>query len=122
MTTQEIATRLVELCRAWDYDNVYKELYSPDIISVWPKWSPEEEPVVWLDWLAEKGKRWSEMMEEFLWWRVSDPLVAWNFITLTMWFEAIYKWQTESKKEEEVCVYEVKEWKIIKEIFFYDVE
>jgi hypothetical protein len=34
MTTQEIADRLVELCRAGDYDTCYDELFSDDVITV----------------------------------------------------------------------------------------
>lgn len=120
MTTQQIADRLVELCRKGEYDTVYQELYSPDIISVWPEGSPEATPVQWLPALAEKGKQWNDMMEKMVSSWMSDPLVAGNYITLTMGFECIYKWQTESSKSDEVCVYQVKDGKIIKEMFFYD--
>jgi hypothetical protein len=122
MTTQEIADRLVELCRAWDYDTAYKELYSPDITSVWPKWSPEETMVKGLNALAEKGKKWNDMMEKFIDGWMSDPLVAWSYITLTMRFTCIYKWSTEETTENEICLYQVKDGKIISEQFFYDVE
>lgn len=61
-------------------------------------------------------------MEKFIDGRVSDPLVAWNFITLTMGFKCIYKGQTEESISNEVCVYQVKDGKIISEEFFYDVE
>ena len=119
MTTQEIANRLVELCRSGDYETCHKELYSPEIISVGPVWSPEENPVQWFDALAEKAKAWHEQMEKFISGWVSDPLVAWRFITLTMWFEYQWKWSSEISKDEEVCVYQVKDGKIVKEMFFY---
>jgi len=122
MTTQEIANRLVELCRAGEYDTCYAELFSPDIVTVWPKWSPEETPTVWMEALQEKWKKWHEMMEKFIAWWVSDPLVAGDFFTLTMWFECVYKGKTESSKEEEVVVYEVSNGKIVKERYFYGVK
>lgn len=121
MNTQDLANRLVELCRVGDYKTAYAELYSPDIISVWPKWSPEEVPCIGIDNVLKKSEQWSKNMEQFLWWRTSDPLVAGNFITLTMWFKCIYTWNTEVSKEEEVCVYEVADGKIIREWFFYSV-
>jgi len=34
MTTQEIATKLVDLCRKGDFETVYRELYSPDCVSI----------------------------------------------------------------------------------------
>ena len=38
-----------------------------------------------------------------------------------MGFEAIYKGQTEARKEEELIVYTVRDGKIVKEEYFYDV-
>ena len=36
MTTQEVATRLVQLCRAGKFMEAHQELYSPNIVSVEP--------------------------------------------------------------------------------------
>ncbi len=60
-------------------------------------------------------------MEQFLGWWVGDPIVVGNHIALAMGFEAIYKGQTEARKEEELIVYTVRDGKIVKEEYFYDV-
>lgn len=120
MTTQEIADKLVAYCRAGDYDGAYAELFSDEIISIEPEGSPGG-TVQGKAALMEKGKKWAEMMETFIWGFCDDPIVADRFFAVRMWFEAIYKGETEAKKEEELALYEVKDGKVIKEQFFYTV-
>lgn len=121
MTTQQIADRLVQLCRKGDYDTVYQELFDKDVVSVWPAWSPEATPTQGLDELIAKGAKWQDMMEEFKWGWTGDPIIAGNHFAVAMGFECIYKWQTTSSKEEELVVYTIRDAKIIKEEYFYDV-
>ena len=40
MTTQEVADRLVELCRQGEFVQAVQELYSDDIVSIEPEGSP----------------------------------------------------------------------------------
>ena len=122
MTTQEIATKLVELCRAGDYHTCYAELFSEDVVTVGPKWSPEEEPTLGMAALKAKWAKWHDMMEEFLGWWTSDPVVAEDCFSVAMWFTCIYKGQTEKSEESEIVVYEVKDSKIVKETYFYAVK
>ena len=42
MNTQEVANALVKYCREGNYEQVYKELYSPNIVSIEPKGAPVE--------------------------------------------------------------------------------
>lgn len=41
MTTTEIASRLVELCRSGQYETAHKTLYAKDAISIEQQASPE---------------------------------------------------------------------------------
>lgn len=120
MKTQEIADRLVVLCRQGEYETAYRELYHPDIISIEAAGTDQEKRVQGMDAIAKKGEQRNDMMEEFISGWVSDPLVAGDYITMTMWFTCVYTWQTEQSQESEVCVYQVHDGKIIKEMFFYD--
>jgi hypothetical protein len=43
MSTQQIAERLVELCRIPDYETAQKELFADDAVSIEPYASPEFE-------------------------------------------------------------------------------
>ncbi len=117
MTTQEIANRLVDLCRRGDYETVYNELFHPEAEAVEPPQSPMPD-VRGVDAIREKGRQFNEMTQEVHDGYVSDPLVAGNFITLTMGMDVTYK-DGNREKMDEVVVYEVKEGKIVKEQFFY---
>ncbi len=119
MSTQEIANRLVELCRAGDYETCYKELFDPNVWSIEPEGALGGK-VQGLEAIAEKGKRWNEMMEEFHGSSVGDPIVSGNHFACTMMMEATFK-EVGREKMEEICVYEVQNGKIVKEQFFYNV-
>ncbi len=117
MTTQEIANKLVEYCRSGDYENCYKELYSSDCISLEPPGAMIER-AEGLEAMAEKGKKWNESMEEFHGSSVGEPIVAGNHFSIPMMVDATFK-NRGRQKTEEICVYEVKDGRIIKEQFFY---
>lgn len=119
MTTQEVANRLVELCNAGDYETCYKELYSPQCVSIEPKGAMMER-CEGLEAMAEKGKAWNEMMEEFHGSAIGEPIVADNHFSLTMMMDATFKGKGREKMNE-LCVYEVKDGKVVKEQFFYNV-
>ena len=60
------------------------------------------------------------MVENFHGGEVSDPVVTGNWFALTMTLDATFKGRGRTKMEE-VCVYQVRNGKIVKEQFFYDV-
>lgn len=117
MNTQEVANRLVELCRSGQFEQCYQELYSPDVWSIEPAGNPMEK-VQGLDGIKAKGETWNSMMEEFHGSAVGDPIVSGNHFSCTMMYDATFK---EGGRQEmnEICVYEVKDGKIVKEQFFY---
>lgn len=117
MTTQEIATRLVDLCRKGDYKTVYEELYSPNCVSIEPKSAPME-VCEGLEAMAAKGKAWNESILEFHASSVGDPIVSGNHFCMPMMMDATFK-EVGREKMDELCVYEVKDGKIVKEQFFY---
>lgn len=119
MTTQAIADRLVELCRVGDYPTVYKELFHEDVLSIEPEGMPDNVSKG-MDAIYEKGKKWNAMMEEFHGSSISEPIVAGNFFTLRMEWDATFK-ERGRVKDEEICLYEVKDGKIIREQFFYSL-
>ncbi len=116
MSTQEIANRLVELCRKGEYDTCYAELFSPEIQSV----EADGATVQGFDALKKKGEEWNASMEEFMGSEIGDPIVSGNFFSLPMSFTAKFKGAPSPTKMEEICVYQVKDGKIVKEQFFYD--
>ncbi len=119
MTTQEIATRLVDLCRKGDYKTIYSELYAPHCVSIEPK-GAQMERCEGLEAMAEKGKKWNESIEEFHGSSVGDPIVGDNHFCMTMMMDATFK-GIGREKMNELCMYEVKDGKIVKEQFFYNL-
>ena len=118
MTTQEIADRLVDLCRKGEYETCYQELYSPEIVSIEPEHAPGPSIVHGLEGIAEKGKKWKEMTEEFHGSSVGDPIVSGNHFSCAMMVDVTFKGQGRMKMEE-ICVYTVKDGKVVSEQFFY---
>lgn len=117
MTTQEVANRLVELCRMGQYETAQDELFADDAVSIEPDKAPVKE-VRGLEAIKEKGKIFQSMLEEMHSGSVSDPLVAGNHIALTMHMDVTMKGRGRTMMEE-VCVYEVKDGKIVLEQFFF---
>ncbi len=119
MTTQEIANRLVELCRQGQYDQAYDELFADTAVAIEPDGAPAPR-VEGIDGLRAKSAQFAEMMEEYYVNEVSDPVVAENFFAIRMSIDAKMKDQPRSAMEE-ICLYEVKDGKIVREQFFYTV-
>ncbi len=118
MTTQEVANRLVELCREGKYEQAIKELYSPDIVSVEAEGAPNR-IVKGLEAIAEKGAKFESMLEKVNSSFISDPIVAENFFSCTMLMNVQMKGVPVAVDMDEICVYNVNDGKIVKEQFFY---
>ncbi|MEP0984071.1 nuclear transport factor 2 family protein [Ekhidna sp.] len=118
MTTQEVANRLVELCREGKFEQVFQELYSPEIVSIEPEGAPWG-TVQGFEAIANKGKEWNEMVTEFHSSEISEPIVAENFFSITMKSKVTMKGMDQPINMDEVCLYEVNNGKVVKEQFFY---
>jgi hypothetical protein len=118
MTTQQIADRLVQLCRKGDFEKAQKELFAEEAISIEQQATPGfEKETKGLAAILEKGKQFGTMVEETHSVSISDPIVAGNAIALSLNLDATMKGSGRSTMSE-VCVYEVKGGKIISEQFF----
>lgn len=118
MSTQQIADRLAELCNKGDFEQTQKELFAEDAVSIEPEESQGfEKETKGLDAILEKGKKFASMVEETHSCKVFDPLVAGNVIALALDMDVTMKGQERSNMAE-LCVYNVKDGKIISEQFF----
>ena len=118
MTTKEIAKRLKKLCDKGDWEGAHKELYAKNAVSIEPQASPGfEKEVHGLDAIIEKGKKWQSMVSEVHEIEVSEPMVAGNTFAVTMRMDMTMKDKKRSDMTE-LCVYHVKDGKIISEQFF----
>lgn len=121
MTTQDVANRLVTLCREGKNDQAVKELYAPDIISIEPEGMPNR-IVKGLAGIAEKGAKFQASIEKINTSVISDPIVAENYFSCSMLMNVNMKGAPVAIDMDEVCVYNVDNGKIVKEEFFYTVQ
>lgn len=120
MNTQQIADRLIELCRRGEFSRALEELYAQDAISLEPEGAPTGPlgNVRGLDAIRKKGKAFDETYEEIHAVTVSEPLIAGDFFSVVMGMDVTWK-QGGRRSMEEICVYRVRDGKIVLEQFFY---
>jgi ketosteroid isomerase-like protein len=119
MSTQEVANKLVELCRQGQNMQAMETLYAENIESFEQPGAPNEH-LRGLDAVKQKSQQWYENVEEFHGAEVSDPVVAGNHFSVAMKNDITFKKEGRMAIEE-VCVYEVKDGKIVRERFFYNM-
>lgn len=120
MTTEQIANRLVELCREGNYEKAHKELYHQNASSIEPELFPNNK-VQGMEAITQKGQEWANNLEEMHFSEVSEPIIAGNYFSCIIGFDATFKDRGRSK-EEELAVYKVENGKITEERFFYSME
>lgn len=118
MTTPQIATRLVEFCRQGEFETAQKELFANDVVSIEPQASQDfAKETKGLPAIIEKGHKFESMTEKVYGITASEPLVTGNVIAFTLGMDMAMKGAPRSKMEE-LCLYQVKDGKIISEQFF----
>lgn len=117
-STQQVANRLVELGRKGQIAEIHKELFSEDIVSTEPM---GDNPVVkGLAAVLEKGKKFESMLEEVHGSELTEPIVVGNWFSIGWSFDATMKGQGRQNMQE-ICVYQVKDGKIVSEQFFFSM-
>ncbi len=117
MPTEQIAARLVELCRQGEFETAQTELFADDAVSIEPYASPDfEKETKGLSAIIEKGHHFDSMVEEMHGGDVSDPMIAGNSFAVVMSMDMTMKGK-ERMNMKELCVYEVKQGKIVSESF-----
>lgn len=122
MTTEEVAKRVVELCRKQAWKEAVDTLYAEDIVSVEARGMDGASPEMkGIDAVRGKVDWWTNTMEVHDS-KVSGPFVAHDRFVVQFDIDVTDK---ESKKRfqmSEVGVYTVKEGKIVREEFLPKVE
>lgn len=118
METKEIAIRLAELCRQGEFETAQKELYADDVISIEPQATPDfSKETKGKEQVLAKIRKFMDKVEAMYGNEVSEPLVAGNAIAFTLAMDITMKGQKRMMMPE-ICVYEVKDGKVISEQFF----
>lgn len=117
MKTKEIADKLVAHCRQAKWEAAQRELYADHAVSIEPYATPNfEKETKGLPAILEKGKKFDAMIETMHALAVSEPLAADNSFAVTMSMDVTMKGQGRMKMTE-LCVYHVKDGKIVSEQF-----
>ncbi len=118
MTTEQIAVRLAEYCRHEQFSEAQSELYADEAVSIEPFDTPGFDlETRGLPALKEKDTKFSAMVESRYGTTVSEPLIAGNAFSFVLTMDIKMKGRDRGQFKE-LCVYTVKEGKIISEQFF----
>jgi hypothetical protein len=117
MTTKEIANRLRELCLAGEFEKAQNELFAENAVSIEPYAAQGfEKETKGLPGIRKKAELWNSMVVEYHGSEISEPIVAVNSFAVSMSMDVTMKERGRSMMSE-ICVYKVKDGKIISEEF-----
>ncbi len=118
MTTQEIASRLYELCQQGKFNDAQSELYSTDATSTEKNMTGEKVTVSGMDAIIDKGKQFQSMIEEYHGSYTNEPKVFGKHIFMEMGMDVTMKGMGRMDMKE-MCHYVVENDKIVSEEFSY---
>ena len=117
MTTEQIAKRLAELCSQGQFETAQRELFADDAVSIEAFETPDfPKETKGLEAIIAKGHHFNSMVEEMHGGTVSEPIIAGNSFALMMSMDMTMKGR-ERGNMSELCLYQVKDGKIVSESF-----
>lgn len=117
MTTQEVANRLIELCRKGQILESQQELFADNVTSHEPVHTPNH-TTIGKEAVMAKGRQFVSMIEERHSGSFEDPIVAGNYFSFVCKLDATLKDRGRINWDE-ICVFGVKDGKVVSEQFFY---
>jgi hypothetical protein len=118
MTTKEVATLLVDMCRKGQVEEAKEKLFAENIISIEPGEGVLPKETKGMDAIRKKAELFISLVENFYGSTISDPLVAGDYFCIT-WVSDLQMKGEDRKTNSELCVYKTRGGKVISEEFFY---
>ena len=120
MTTEQVAKRYYELIQQHQYEQIQNELYTPNAISIEPK-NDSNLPLVveGIEALRQKEGLFFSQVDQMFGSYMSETVVSTFFFSMMTGMDVKMKGK-QRKKKEQICVFEVRDGRIVKEQFFYD--
>lgn len=118
MTTTEIANRLVSMCRDGKIEEAKEELFAANIKSIEPREGLLPKEIQGMQAIRDKAQLFISHVENFFGQKISEPVIAGDFFAVS-WETDLQMKGEERKTNSELCLYHVKDGKIISEQFFY---
>ena len=119
MTTQEIADKLVDYCRTEKYHEAY-DLYAEDAVSIEMPGMGENQITKGKKNILKGFEEWQASIKEVHGGSVGDPVVMGNHFCVPMSSDCTFEPMGRMKMEE-LCMYEVKDGKIQRAQYFYEM-
>jgi len=118
MTTKEVADKLVNMCREGKVEEAKLELFTEDTLSIEPTEGLLPKETKGLKAIQKKAELFISMVEQFYGDTITDPVVAGDYFSVG-WLSDIKMKGQERQAMNEICLYKVKDGKIVSEQFFY---
>lgn len=118
MTTKEVADLLVKWCREGKVEEVKLELFTDETLSIEPSEDMLPKEVKGLKEIQKKAELFISMVDQFYGSMISEPVVAGDYFSVA-WDTDIRMKGQERQTMSEICLYKVKDSKIVSEQFFY---
>lgn len=114
MSTLDFANKFVELIRAGDYETIYRDHYSPDILSV----EADGQEYRGMADIEKKNAWWAENFEVHGE-KVEGPFPHGDQFALIFEMDITHKPSGQRSQMREVAVYQLREGRVAEERFFY---
>jgi ketosteroid isomerase-like protein len=118
MTTKEVADRLVQLCRDGKIEEAKLELFTEDTVSLEPAEGLLPKETKGLKAIQQKAELFISMVEEFYGNTITEPFVAGDYFSVG-WISQLQMKGQQRQTNSEICLYKVRDGKIVSEQFFY---
>ncbi len=118
MTTKEVANKLVAMCREGKVEEAKLEFFTEETVSTEPKEGLLPKETKGLKAIQDKATLFISHVAEFYGSTITEPVVAGDFFSIG-WDTDLQMKGEKRQSMNELCVYEVKEGKIVSERFFY---
>src|SRR5450755_1349734 len=118
MTTKEVASQLVKMCRDGKVEEAKQELFTEDTLSIEPAEGILRKETKGIKAIQNKAELFISMVEQFYSNTITDPFVTGDYFSVG-WDTDIQMKGQERKTMSEICLYKVKDGKIVSEQFFY---
>jgi hypothetical protein len=118
MTTKEVADQLVKMCREGKVEEVKQVFFTEDTLSIEPAEGILPKESKGLKAIQQKAELFISLVENFYGNVITDPFVAGDYFSVG-WDSDLQMKGQPRQTNSEICLYKVKNGKIVSEQFFY---
>ena len=118
MTTKDVAEKLVSMCREGKVEEAKQEFFTDETLSIEPAEGLLPKETKGLQAIQKKAELFASMVEEFYTDIITDPVIAGDYFTIG-WLSDMKMKGHQRQAMNEICLYRVKNGKIVSQQFFY---